>query len=545
MGQRAKTINVITTIILIVFLIGCTKTNEEEEPEPEPTGIPEVTTSTISNITQIAASGGGEVTSEGDSEVTARGVCWNTETNPTLTNDHTTDGNGEGPFLSTITGLTPENTYYVRAYATNANGTAFGEQVSFSTVSNPEMPVVLTIEITNVNQTSATGGGTIISQGTSQIIARGVCWNTSPEPTFDDNHTLDGGGYGSYTSEITNLNQSTTYYLRAYARNLHGTGYGDEVSFITMEAGDPPTLITSTITNISSNSATGGGDITNQGSSAVNERGVCWSTSQDPSLDDDHTTDGPGSGLYSSQLEMLEGETTYYVRAYAINNSGTGYGNEVSFTTEVAGVTGEPCPGLPSVTYEGQEYNTVFIGGQCWLKENLNVGLKILDSENMTDNGVIEKYCFDDLDENCDIYGALYTWDEIMKYTNDPAAQGICPDGWHIPTDDDYNFTIGFLGSEFLAGGKMKSTGTIEAGTGLWFEPNAGATNESGFTAHPGGERFSQGGFHSLGEHSYFWTSTELSEYSAWYINIYYQWDDVSLLHTIKGPSYSVRCIRD
>ena len=508
-------------------------------------GAPEVTTAAITYVTETSAVSGGNVTDEGDSDVTARGICWALHTNPTLADDHTTDGSGFGQFVSSMTGLTQATKYYVKAYATNAVGTSYGGEIYFSTTSQPVMPTVETKEITAVTQTSAFGGGYVSSQGTTPIIARGVCWSTDPDPTFDDSHTLDGHELGEFTSELINLIPNTNYYVKAYARNQNGFGYGAQVTFTTMEDGDPPTVVTSDVINISWNSATAGGNITNQGTSAVNEKGVCWSTQPNPSLIDNFTAEGPGGGTFSSELEMLESETTYYVKAYATNNSGLAYGNEVSFTTDVEGVLGEPCPGLPTVTYEGQVYNTVYIGGQCWLKESLNVGLKIPDSQNMTDNGEIEKYCYDDLDANCDTYGGLYQWDEIMNYTTDPETQGICPDGWHIPSKEEYNFMIGYLGSEFVAGGKMKSTGTIEAGTGLWFAPNTGATNESGFTAHPGGQRLTTGSFDDLGEYVYFWTSSEYSDYSSWSINIHTNYDDANVEHIQKGPSFSVRCIKD
>ncbi|MEZ5082484.1 MAG: FISUMP domain-containing protein [Bacteroidales bacterium] len=508
-------------------------------------GAPEISTSAATYVTENSAKSGGNVIDEGDSEVTARGICWGLQKNPTLADSVTIDGSGIGQFVSSMSGLTPATKYYVRAYATNSVGTSYGNEIFFSTISQPELPEVETYEITAIAQTSAQGGGYISSQGSTPIIARGVCWSSEPDPSFDDSHTLDGHTIGEFLSELTNLTPNTLYYVKAYARNQNGFGYGQEVTFTTMEDGDPPTVVTEEVINISWNSATAGGNITDQGTSSVTEKGVCWSTEQDPDLNDNFTTEGPGSGSFTSQIGMLLSETTYYVRAYASNNSGFSYGNEVSFTTDVEGILGEPCPGLPSVTYEGQEYNTVYIGGQCWLKENLNVGLKILDSEDMSDNGVIEKYCYDDSDANCDTYGGLYKWEELMNYTTDPETQGICPDGWHIPTQNEYNYMIGYLGSEFVAGGKMKSTGTLESGTGLWLAPNTGATNESGFTGHPGGQRLAEGTFYDLSEQANFWTSTEFSQSKAYSINIQSNWDDVNVNNDYKGPAFSVRCIKD
>ncbi len=130
----------------------------------------------------------------------------------------------------------------------------------------------------------------------------------------------------------------------------------------------------------------------------------------------------------------------------------------------------------------------------------------------MANNSIIEKYCYNNSTANCDIYGGLYQWNEMMQYTTTPGAQGICPaTGWHLPTDAEWTILTTFLGGEGIAGGKMKTTGTIEAGTGLWYAPNTGATNESGFTALPGGYRSDNGDFDGLGYYAYFWSSTEIN----------------------------------
>ena len=150
-----------------------------------------------------------------------------------------------------------------------------------------------------------------------------------------------------------------------------------------------------------------------------------------------------------------------------------------TYNYQVIGQT--PCPGVPTVTYEGQVYNTVMIGEQCWFKENLNVGIRIDASQYESNNNIIEKWCYDDLESNCNIYGGLYWWDEIMNYSSIQGVQGICPPGWHIPTDNDWCILTLFIDptvdcstggeSGTDAGGKMK-----EAGTAHWSYPNTGAT---------------------------------------------------------------------
>ncbi|MCK4664497.1 MAG: hypothetical protein KAT68_16630 [Bacteroidales bacterium] len=201
----------------------------------------------------------------------------------------------------------------------------------------------------------------------------------------------------------------------------------------------------------------------------------------------------------------------------------------------------QPCPGIPIVIYGGQVYNTVLIGSQCWLKENLNIGTRINSSQDQTDNGIIEKYCYDDNESKCDEYGGLYQWDEMMQYTTQQGIQGICPNGWHIPTDDEWTTLTDYLGGSNVAGGKMKEIDTVH-----WNSPNTGATNESGFTGLPGGSRYyTSGSFHHLGGSGTFWSSSEYIFSSAWSRSLGYGSDGVYRDHDGKGHGISVRCIKD
>jgi uncharacterized protein (TIGR02145 family) len=165
----------------------------------------------------------------------------------------------------------------------------------------------------------------------------------------------------------------------------------------------------------------------------------------------------------------LAPNTPYYIRAYATNNLGTSYGDELTFST------GFVCGNV--VSYGGQDYNTVLIGAQCWFKENLNVGNMLNTPAVPANNGIIEKHCINNDPANCSAYGGLYYWNEMMQYSMTPGAQGICPTGWHLPTDEEYGTLVNFLGGTSVAGGAMKETGTAH-----WDAPNGGATNSSGFT---------------------------------------------------------------
>lgn len=193
-------------------------------------GLPVVTTSNVSGVQPTTAVCGGSVQDDGGFSITARGVCWSTAMQPTVSNAHTANGTGLGNFISNITGLQTNTTYYVRAYATNVNGTTYGEQRSFTTTSG--LPSVTTAQVTNIHNGNASCGGTVTADGGFSVTARGVCYSTTPGPTLASPHTSDGAGLGSFVSQLTGLNSGITYYVRAYATNGVGTVYGEERTFV-------------------------------------------------------------------------------------------------------------------------------------------------------------------------------------------------------------------------------------------------------------------------------------------------------------------------
>ena len=289
-------------------------------------GPPLVETSPVINIAATSATCGGNVTFNCGAEVTARGVCWDTWQNPTVSNNHTTDSSGMGIFSSSITGLVSGVPYHVRAYATNGYGTSYGEDVIFTTT-----PEVVTYSVSQITAKTAICGGIVISAGNAEVTARGVCWDTLPNPTVSNRHTTDSSGIGEFTSNITGLIPGTLYYVRAYATNVGGTSYGNEESFNAMDT--TPTVYTHSVSSITDTSATCGGFVSTDGGAEVTVRGVCWSTSQDPTVNDNHTEDGSGTGNFTSYITGLVSGITYYVRAYATNSEGTTYGYEEIFTT--------------------------------------------------------------------------------------------------------------------------------------------------------------------------------------------------------------------
>ena len=293
---------------------------------------PTVSINEVTNVEYHTATIAAEVTSDGGASVTERGICYSTTENPTIESNKVVSGKGTGGYTANLTGLQDSTTYYVRAYAVNKKGTAYGEQVSFMT-KGYKLPTITTANPTNVEYTSATVGGNISSDGGAEITERGICYATTKNPTAETIKIISGQGTGSYKINLTDLKDSTTYYVRAYAINKKGIAYGEQKSFTT-KAYALPTVTTSAATNITYTSATVGGNVTSDGGAIVTERGVVYSTSQNPTTSNSKVTNGSGTGSFTCSLNHLRDSTTYYVRAYAINKNGIAYGEQVSFTSE-------------------------------------------------------------------------------------------------------------------------------------------------------------------------------------------------------------------
>jgi|GEM_PF-2440166 len=294
---------------------------------------PSATTSSATAITSVSAFSGGNVTSDGGISVTARGVCWSKSTNPTIFDSKTSDGTGTGSFSSTILGLSPGTTYWVRAYATNAVGTSYGENSSFTTLA---LPSVATSAVTVISSTAATGGGNVSNDGGAPVTAKGICWSINTTPVTSDLKTADGTGTGTFGSSLGGLSPGVTYHARAYATNSVGTAYGSEVTFTTWTL-STVTTVSATATVNPSTTATGRGNVTSDGGSFVTEKGLCWGTIINPTVSDSKSSDGSGLGAFSDILTGLIPGTTYHVRAFSTNGVGTSYGADVSFITSVNG----------------------------------------------------------------------------------------------------------------------------------------------------------------------------------------------------------------
>lgn len=212
-------------VLTLAILVGCKKDNDEVVGK-----IPTVITYSINNIGGYTAVGGGNISDNGGKSITQRGLCWSTSPNPTIGSFLTIESGDIGSFTSNLTNLASNTTYFVRAYATNSVGIAYGNQVSFTTST---LPAISTISVTNISNTTASSGGLISSDGGQQVIQRGVCWSTNPNPTINSDYTVDGSGTGAFSSSLTGLIINATYYVRAYAINSVGVVYGSQEIFST------------------------------------------------------------------------------------------------------------------------------------------------------------------------------------------------------------------------------------------------------------------------------------------------------------------------
>lgn len=534
---------IFTTVVFLICFFSCEKIDYLKKPT--------VQTVKVENSTAFTIQATGEIIDYGDTKMLEFGFCWSTSDNPTKLNDVTRlDLNSiQDIFNYTITGLQSDQTYYLRAFATNETGTAYGNVTSFTT--NNGNIIITTTEISNVTSTSAQSGGNITDDGGTSITERGICWNTTGNPVLTDSIKVEGSGTGSFVCNLSGLDFGTKYYIKAYAKNEIGTSYGDEEIFTTLTTPSLTTIATSAITD---NSVQSGGNITDDGGTEVFDRGVCYDTSPNPDINDNTVhDDNNGIGTFNCTIDGLMAGTSYYLSAYATNSVGTSYGNELIFKTMDGAI----------IDIEGNEYFTVIIGAQEWMAGNLKTthyadGTEITLVENSWDtlSSTYKAYCYyDNSATNANTYGALYTWAAVMNGAASSDAiqsgvQGVCPDGWHVPSDAEWKELEMHLGMSLSDADDIGNRGTNEGeklkeiGETHWVTNN-NATNESGFTALPGGCRYDNGNFSGIGYNAYFWSTTENSIYNAWYRKLGFDYSSITRYAKEKESGHSVRCIKD
>jgi uncharacterized protein (TIGR02145 family) len=375
----------------------------------------------------------------------------------------------------------------------------------------------------------------VTSDGGAAITERGVYYGTAANPaTTGTKITATPAAVGAFTCSLTSLTPGTKYYVVAFATNSVGPAYGTVVEFTT-SAITLATLTTTAATAITNTTATSGGTITSNGGGAITTSGVCWGTSPNPTTAGSHTTDGTPTGSFMSSITGLSDGTVYYVRAYATNSAGPAYGTQVQLLTKM-------------VDADNNLYNTVVIGTQIWMAENLKttkylngdlIGTTTPSTLNISGESEPKyQWAYDGNESNVATYGRLYTWYAVTDSRN------VCPTGWHVSTDAEWTTLINYLGGESVAGGKLKETGFTH-----WITPNTGATNETGFTAHPGGYRkdgYDGVYYNGVGYYGYWWSSsTEGFTVDALGMTMGCNNAYVSRINFYKQYGFSVRCLRD
>jgi len=419
-------------------------------------------------------------------------------------------------------------------------------------------PTVTTTSASAISRNEATLGGAISANGGVSITAIGICYNTSPSPTIANTTIAGTAGVESFLVAVNNLTPNTKYYVRAYATNSAGTAYGNEINFTTNPITTPTVTTGKIVTTTTPFATTTSGQCTDDGGSAIIARGMCWSSAHVPTIVDSKTADGAGIGNFNSSITGLKGNTTYYLRAYASNSIGTMYGDTVTIATDV----------------EGNVYNSVKIGTQTWMLENLKVS-KYNDGESIPyvtdplqwDNGFVlttPQFCWYNNDiNNKNIYGGIYNWLTV-------SSGKLAPPGWHVPSHSEFGVLIKYLdpattykqslgdtANAFMYYGSSVAGGLLkEQGLTHWLSPNTGATNQSGFTAFGGGERSNFSTFGLLAGHDYYlgffggwWSSTNFipGHSQGLSFRLLLDSNDSTINDSPDGTAngYSVRCIKD
>ena len=421
--------------------------------------------------------------------------------------------------------------YSLFAYAGNNESNSVNVEILPIVVVKTTIPTLITTD-------SATLGGLISAASGNTVTTNGISWRVANSNSITTSSIQ--GGAGSFNLTITNLLPNTKYFYSAFAiTNQNKRMFGKEISFTTNPLS---TAVINTLTpsSITSSYATVGGIITYNGGSTITESGIVYSKSQNPTINNTKIINTTTNNSFTTTLTGLTQLTTYYVRAYAINNQGISYGYQINFTTAKKTIN------TGSVSdVDGNTYNTVTIGSQVWMTSNLkttkfNNGTPI---PNITDsliwnNATSSGYCwYNNSISNKQPYGALYNYYSVN-------TSNLCPTGWHIPSDVEWDTLISFLGGSNVAGGKMKEVGNTH-----WVSPNIGATNSSVFTALPSGARDGYY-FNYLTNSGVWWSSTLVPSNNPSYtignnytltnssVNVYKQ---VSM----KSDGNAVRCVGD
>lgn len=539
---------------------------------------PTLLTSAIQYATSHTAKAGGEVTADGGSEIYNRGIIWGYDTNLSETS-HVgivyDTGTGLGTFQVILEPLDPQTTYYYRSFAINSSGWGYGPLYSFNTLEAMHICVAIdNCDISYQNGGNSSWFGQFITTHDGADAAQSGYVIDNQNSYFST--TIAGPGELSfywkassqYNSDflqfyvdgtlINQISGETDWYLvnhslgdgshslmwqytkDAAGREAEDCGWVDQIVYT--QSGYP-TVTTNSFYSLTSNTAMVSGTVTSDGGYYVSQRGVIWAAFENPSFSNyqSYTNNGEGTGDFVAYIDGLNANTTYYVRAYAINNTGTSYGNQLQFTTLLDGET--------VTDIDGNVYPVVTIGNQQWLGKNLTT-TRYANGEyisNITDNSTWSNatygaYCWYNNDFNTygSIYGALYNWYAV----ND--SRNICPAGWHVPSDSEWYTMENFIDPTINDPNTVDWRGTdggykLKSNTG-WYDEGNG-NNVYGFSALPGGRAISP--FEYVGMYGQWWTSSNYNGSSSWGRVLYFESDYIGRGLSDKWIGFSIRCIKN
>lgn len=396
---------------------------------------------------------------------------------------------------------------------------------------DPQIPKVKTVSVSDLTISAVIANGQIESDGGAQITEKGFCIGLNEEPTITETKLINLDETNNFSFQINELEPATKYYIRAYAINNVGIAYGNEISFTTLTPNEP-NLITVNASSVKLTKAKIYCEIADNGELAITERGICYGTQNNPTIENSTLTSSETTSNYTCSISGLSASTTYYARAYVVTDFSIYYGNNIEFSTEDATVN----------DVDLNVYNVIEIGNQLWLKQNLKTTKysngDLIETTTLTNIDVEEepKYQWPAMiDESyVETYGRLYTWYAAVD------SRGLCPTGWHLPSDSEWDELTNFLGGENVAGGKLKS---IEN----WNTPNNGATDEVGFSSVGSGYRIFTGDptYIAFGVNGLMWSSDEGNQYygkNRVTVNTQLQVYNSS---SHKKSALTVRCIKD
>ena len=519
--------------------------------------VPTVTTFPVSTITDSSAIVTGAVIDDGGLPVLERGICWGLITPDSCTiSPSVVDTFGCSP-----EGLTFATRYYARAYATNERGTGYGATISFTTAAI--LPEVSLDTITDIGSSYATCHGTLLSNGGDPATLVGLCWASSPNPVNTDNHVEWSGTLGTFSQILGGIHDAECY-VRPYATNSAGTAYGNTLVF---SPDTIPTSVQVSLVHRDHDFAILQVTIVCDSTAVITHRGLCMDTLPQPDLSDLDFSTTESANTFDIHVGNLERASAYYLRGHCISNGTLLYSDDFLLLTVAE--DGQPCIGTPTLTdYDGHVYNTVQVGAQCWMKSNLYTthyadGTSVpFGHAGAGTYSMYDPYYYNlTYDINLlPTYGYAYNWKALTKSstTTDVNVQGICPDGWHVPSDAEWEVLLDYTGTYYACGEENLNVAKALSDVSGWSSSTANCSpgaypannNVTGFSAFPSGAHYEN--TYQVGQTAYIWSRSnnytfDTSPYYS-YGHVYkFSYDSPTRTKVIQSynRAYPVRCLRD